>query len=418
MTNPSLLQVLKSRSFLYLILAEVFSQIAANIVNFVLLIVAFDLSNSNTVVSGVVLAFMIPSILFGIPAGIYVDRWNKKKVLFLTNAVRAIMLVLLALLHHNLFFVYTLTFIISLVTQFFVPAETPMIPRLVNKQHLLVANALFGMGVYGSILVAYGLSGPLLILLGKTNTFFFLSVLFVIASFFVWRIKLSQQQKDAQVKTMEPLSVRREISSLFSLMAKTKEVSHSLFLLTLSQILILILAVIGPGYAKQILSIPVDSFLLLFVTPAALGMVIGAVIIGTYFNQTSKYLLANIGVFLSAVAVLVLPYGSSFASKGFITTMNMYLPDITVFNILVFLAFIMGFANALVFVPSNTILQEYTSDELRGKVYGALNTFVGIFSLIPTIAAGGLADIFGVAHVLTGIGIFLLLVGGVRLLVR
>jgi hypothetical protein len=55
-----------------------------------------------------------------------------------------------------------MTFGVSLVTQFFIPAETPIIPLLVRKELLLSANALFGMGIYASIFLAYALSGPLL----------------------------------------------------------------------------------------------------------------------------------------------------------------------------------------------------------------------------------------------------------------
>ena len=53
--------------------------------NFVLVLIAFAVSNSNTAVSGVVIAFMLPSLLLGVLAGVYVDRRNKKNVLFATN---------------------------------------------------------------------------------------------------------------------------------------------------------------------------------------------------------------------------------------------------------------------------------------------------------------------------------------------
>jgi hypothetical protein len=56
-------------------------------------------------------------------------------------------------------------------------------------------------------------------------------------------------------------------------------------------------------------------------------------------------------------------------------------------------------------------LQEKTTDEIRGKVYGFLNTFIGILSLIPIILVGGLSDLIGVSAVITGIGISLLILG-------
>ena len=162
MKENLILQTLRIRPFLFLILSEFFSQFAMNLFNFALLIVVFSLARSNSAVSGVVIAFTLPSIIFGILAGVLVDRWNKKNVLFTTNIIRALMVFPLVFLNENLFLIYFITFGVSLVTQFFIPAETPIIPILVNKKLLLSANALFGMAMYSSIFFAYALSGPLL----------------------------------------------------------------------------------------------------------------------------------------------------------------------------------------------------------------------------------------------------------------
>ena len=85
--------------------------------------------------------------------------------------------------------------------------------------------------------------------------------------------------------------------------------------------------------------------------------------------------------------------------------------DINVLHIMVFLAFILGLANSFVFVPANTILQEKTTDEVRGKIYGFLNSIIGALSLVPIIIVGGLSDLIGVGFVITGIGISILLAG-------
>jgi MFS family permease len=86
----------------------------------------------------------------------------------------------------------------------------------------------------------------------------------------------------------------------------------------------------------------------------------------------------------------------------------MYLPkilNITILHIMVVLAFILGIAIALIFVPSNTLIQEKTSDDLRGKIYGTLNSVVSLCSILPVVVVGSLADIFGVGIVLTSVGL-------------
>ena len=423
MRNNRLFAVLKIRPFFYLWMAEIFSQIAINMLNFILIVVAFELTKSNTAVSGIVLSFTIPAIFLGVLAGVYVDKRNKKNILIVTNLIRAFLLIIISFFSTNIFLIYVVFFIISIATQFFIPAETPLIPLLVKKDLLFSANALFGIGIYGSVLIAYALSGPFLIFLKPVYAFFVLSVLFTLAAIFASLIKIPKQ-KIWLVKARSEkftISLKDEIKNLFSLMAKTKAIYESLFLLTLSQVLILVLAVIGPGYANQILNIDVDQFPIFFVTPAALGMFLGIFVIGNFLHNKAKSTLVTVGILLSGIGIMLMPYGSKVASKGFVQSINQYLPNLFVIDILhfmVFLAFLVGFANALIFVSSNTILQEKTSDEFRGKVYGALNALVGVFSLFPIILVGGFADLVGVGRVLTGIGVTIIAFGFVRLLFR
>jgi len=83
-------------------------------------------------------------------------------------------------------------------------------------------------------------------------------------------------------------------------------------------------------------------------------------------------------------------------------------------HITIVLAFILGFASSFVVVPSNAVLQEETSDEWRGKVYGLLNTLVGVTSIIPVVVVGGLADLIGVREVLVGTGAVVLVLALIR----
>lgn len=409
-----LISALKTKSFLYLLISEFFSQFAMNFLNFILLIVVFEISKSNLAVAGVVLSFTLPSILFGILAGVYVDKWNKKNVLVYTNVLRALAAFPLLFFSHELFLVYLLSFIVSLITQFFIPAETPIIPQLVRKDLLTSANALFSMGIFGSIIVGYALSGPLLLLLGKENVFILITILFAISAFFAYLIKIDYKKN----KTEEKLNFLLEIKDAFALMAKKDKIYHSIFLLTLLQTLILVIAVVGPGYATNVLNIKVEEFPILFVTPAVIGMTIGAIMIGNFWHKKSKQALAKIGLLIIGFVLLVFPYGYIIASADIAKKASTFMPGDIVINeihIMLILAVIIGFAFSLVFVPSNTLIQEETTDRQRGKIYGSLNTLVGIVSIIPVLGIGVLADIIGVANVITMIGILVIAIAFLRI---
>ncbi len=416
-----ILRALSEKSFLNLWVGEVITQISGNLFNFFLILIVFKLTHSNTAVSGVVLSFIVPAILFGSMAGVFVDRWDKKKVLIVTNLLRAGLLILLAFYINNLILIYIISLLFSVLTQFFIPAESPMVPLTVKKENLLSANALFGMGIFGSILIPYILSGPLIKLVGAANTLFILGASLTLSAALISFVKVKFAKQLSIARSINRFNFISEIKSAFSLILKTKEISHSLFLLALSQIIVLVLATIAPGYASQVLRISIEDFPLVFITPAAIGMVTGAVILVNFFHSHPKQKLITSGIILSGLAMLLLPYGSKVASKEFVTDLNVYLPhifDITILHIMAVIAFVLGFANSLVFVPANTIIQEKTTDAVRGKIYGFINSIVGILSLLPVILVGGLSDLIGVSYVIVGIGICLLLVGFSRFFIK
>ena len=414
MKNP-FFKVLAIPSFAFLLASEFFSQVAINLLSFTLLIVVFTVANSNTAVSGVALAFIFPSLLFGVLEGVLVDRWNKKNVLFLSNLVRAIFVFFLIFFYHDLIPIYLLTFLIFTATQFFIPAETPMIPLLVKKDQLYSANALFSIIMFGSILIAYAASGPLILLLGNTNLFILLTAFFILASLFAFLIRT--KTRDKTIKEAQNLGMFRDARSAFSLITKTKKIYKALLLLTFLQTLVLMIAVIGPGYARDILRIKVEEFPILFVIPAVFGMATGAFLIGNFFHTRPKHIVTKVGLVIMGITFILFPYGSKLASRDFIQSLNLILPpvfEVNIIHIMIVLAYILGFSFAFVFVPSNTIIQEETTDEFRGKVYGALSTLGGALSIVPILAVGALSDIVGVAKVLTGIGIVVLIIAFAR----
>ena len=106
------------------------------------------LTGSPAAVSGIVLAGFLASLLFGTVAGVYVDRWDRRRVVVVINVVQA--LALLPLLAADspgrLPVVITVAFAESALAQFFGPAENALVPRLVTASQLAAANSLNSLG--------------------------------------------------------------------------------------------------------------------------------------------------------------------------------------------------------------------------------------------------------------------------------
>ena len=153
--------VLRNRNFMLIWSAQGLSQIAYHAVNFALVVVAETVTRSSTAVSLIILSFSLPAILFSGLAGVLVDRASKRKVMVVTTAARTVVLGLLLLVNLEwpwpllMGMLYLMTFVFSTLSQFFGPAEGALIPQLVPKRHLIAANSLFNLTLFGAQLIGF-----------------------------------------------------------------------------------------------------------------------------------------------------------------------------------------------------------------------------------------------------------------------
>src|SRR5947199_7638250 len=89
--------LLRNRTFLAIWAAQILSQTAANAVTSALIILVAELTHSNTSSSFLILLAIIPAVLFGFAGGVIVDRSDRRVVLVVTNAARAVTIVPLML---------------------------------------------------------------------------------------------------------------------------------------------------------------------------------------------------------------------------------------------------------------------------------------------------------------------------------
>ncbi len=400
--------------------ASVFaSQTASNMLTIVLIFLIFHLTSSNFSVSILLFTVLIPQIFISFLGGVIADTFNKKLILVLGNLLRAVVLLILFFNFKSVYLVYFVTLVISVITQFYVPAESPLIPSLVGREKLVAANSIFGISFFGSVLIGYVLAGPAVRILGRMDVFLLLSGFFVAAAVFAALIPEKKIIKKAPVINTDYIrkSLKMEFTESLSLVRKSKQINDAFFLLIFSQIIIFLLATLIPGYAKTILQVAAEDLSIILFAPAAIGMVLSALLIGSVFNKVTKEKLMSAGIFISGIVLFLFPFTSRIFAHAIINDINAALPKIinlNVFNFVLLLAFFAGFANALIFIPSQAVIQEVVPEEYRSKVYGLLFSLIGLFSLVPIMIAGGIADVFGVGTVLLIMGASVLILGAIR----
>src|SRR4029453_11920542 len=126
--------VLSNPHFLLIWAAQVLSQTSQNVVNYALVVEVERLTQSSANVSLVVVAFSLPVLLLGPSAGVFVDRVGKRGVLIYTNVLRALLMAgFLFFAPESLQAIYLVTFLASVISQFFGPAEGAILPLLVGR---------------------------------------------------------------------------------------------------------------------------------------------------------------------------------------------------------------------------------------------------------------------------------------------
>ncbi|HLL80434.1 MAG TPA: MFS transporter, partial [Ktedonobacteraceae bacterium] len=146
--NPQggFLTLLKKRNFLLIWLAQLISMTILNASNYALIVLIEEKTNSTTQIGLAIVCFSLPAVLFGAPAGVFVDHRNKRRVLWYSNCLRAVAtfgFFVSLLFGYQPILVYLLTFLIAGIGQFFSPAEGASIPLLVSEQELMPALSLF-----------------------------------------------------------------------------------------------------------------------------------------------------------------------------------------------------------------------------------------------------------------------------------
>jgi MFS family permease len=113
--------------------------------------------------------------VFGFVAGVFVDRWDRRRTLIVANLALALGLAPLLLVGPLgwLWLVYAVAFVEAAIAQFVKPAEGALLPRLVGEDELVGANALtalntnvsrlLGPALGGLVVAAAGLAGVALL---------------------------------------------------------------------------------------------------------------------------------------------------------------------------------------------------------------------------------------------------------------
>ena len=414
-------------SFCLLWLAQIFSQFADRII-FVVFVTIIALNfdptgQSTSLQSWLYIAFTIPAILLTAFAGVFIDVWNKKFVMIITNILRGIIILMLPLFDTTLMGLYALAFLMSSVTQFFVPAEAAIIPSVANKYQLLTANSLFATTMMASLIFGFALGDPMINIFGIKYVHYGIAIFFFLSALCLIFVQHKPIEKDENGVTFF-----KDLKEGLMYIKKTPVVRSSMFKLAILFSVIVMLSIMSIGLSQKYLypdnpALGAQKFAYIVVY-SGIGMVLGAGLVGRTFRNIEKHLLVYIGILICGAGLLI------FAFLPFIPQISLYYFESRELGVLhleafrltlpmlysYFAGFVIGVSTAFVAIPSQTILHTEIEPEVRGKVFGILFTLLSTSSALPVLSAAWGAEKMGVANMLLAISLPILAFGVYKLL--
>ena len=417
MSDTSFSTVINNRGFRFLWLNQVLMQLASNTLNFALIIWVFKLTDSNFAVSALILAVYLPAFLFAIIGGIFADRADKRKIIIIIDLLFALAFLIFPFIRGSYPLILLNTFFINSLTQFFIPAESSSIPLLVSKKQLFVANSLFSFTLYGAFMIGFTIAGPILNGFSISPIFYLGLVLMLVGAFFSQKLPPLQVAVKKNNQHIKDLIVS-ETKETFRFIRGKLPITTSIGLLALIQGIIGVLAVVIPSYMERVLHIHATDASLYLMLPLGLGMVTGALVVGRFFHSKPKRLIiipamiiAGMLLFLVGVIPTIAKLLDATALPSRIYHLRYFLNAPSLSSTFAIVAYLLGFVTVSVIIPAQTILQESTNIENRGKIFAVLTVMMNIFAMFPVLLAGIVADLFGTTVVFVGMGSAVFIMG-------
>lgn len=413
--SDSIGAVLRNGPFLRLWLVQLMTQTCQNMINFALLLRVRDivefhhLPQANTAISLVILAFSLPAVLFGPIAGVVADRVNKRYLMCGLNLSRAVSVLLFLAIRPGwhvetiLIANYVVVFVFGMAGQFFAPVEGATIPLMVKRNQLLSANSLFSITSTASQLIGFAAVGPILVkVLGIDRLFGITAVLYLVCAGIILTLPKTPvaavSVEHRSLGLMSRLWVDLKEGLIFILQDPT--LMRAIGYLTIASTTFLMLASLSPEFVTTVIGLTKEDIGYL-VAPAGIGVLVGVFLVSRMVRRIGREWLIDLALVMAGVFLFLL----ATAREALMAILPGGPTTIVIASFCAVFAFSLGLCNAFILIPSQTMLQERSHEEVRARVYATFFTISNTVAFIPIFFAAAAADIFGVVQVLTVVAV-------------
>ncbi len=404
----------RNKNFVRLWWAQLVSQFGDRINQMALIGLSYELSGQQPSASGLakLLSFtIIPVFIVGPVAGVFVDRWDRRKTLLICDIARGVLVLTIPLVFFfwkTMIPIYCVVFLAFCFSRFSVPAKMSLIPEIVPEDNLLMANSMIT--TTGMIAFALGCAagGFLVEWFGARGGFFTDS-----ATFFISAALILTMRRDLNFKLdrralidegKEILKVERsfwqELREGVVYLFKKREIR------LIIAILFILLAAAGSVYVTIIVFIQeifqsVTRHLGVLAVTLGVGLFLGTVAYGRLGKKIPWHRTVFLCLLLSGMMMICFVVGiSHFANVwlAFILTLSL------------------GVVTGPVFIVSNMIVHRVADEQMHGKVFSSLEIVIHLGFMLAMLTSSFLTEFFSAGAILSCAGLVVCVIGASGLL--
>lgn len=420
--NPQggFLTLLKKRNFLLIWLAQLISMTILNASNYALIVLIEEKTNSTTQIGLAIVCFSLPAVLFGAPAGVFVDHRNKRRVLWYSNCLRAFAtfgFFVSLLFGYQPILVYLLTFLIAGIGQFFSPAEGASIPLLVSEQELMPALSLFNITFMLAQALGFIIFAPVLLTVLPTFQIFSLSIgpiatlyaiiglLYLVCAALIVLIPANSFKVHALApKDRENIgsqsigalnNVWNEMRQGWQFIRRRPPLFLPVIQLSFAGVLLLVIGELATPVVTRLFLLP-PSYMAVIFAPAGIGLVVGSIFMPRITRRLGKSRTIFIGSISLAITITLLPLLALLTGVLRNHGIDFRLEQYIIAAVVMFAA---GIEIDFINVPAQTAIQEQTPEWIKGRVLALQLVLYNACSIPVILGIGGFADTLGIATV-------------------
>jgi MFS family permease len=375
--------VLRVPDFRRLFVGQTVSDFGDAMTSLALLLVVNKLTGSTAALALMAIALALPQVTVGVIAGVYVDRWDRRRVMLVSDLLRAGLVLGFVFVQSvdTLWLLYLLAVTQAAIGTLFTPARTALIPSIVPGDGLMAANSLSQAGRLIAGVLGTGAAGVIVGVFAVTWPVFVIdSLTFVLSFLFVLRVSASAEV--ARKAGAASMSVVRAVGEGMRVVGRSRLLSGALIS---AGVIMLGLGAVNVLFVPLLineLQVPATWFGAIDLAQTS-SMVLSAIVLG--------------GVLGRFGATRVITWGM--AGTALIIGL---LAGVTAVWQVILLLFAVGWLVTPLQAALTTIIQTEAAEQVRGRVAALVSTVTTTASVVSMAIAGIFGDLIGVRGVFVG----------------